>query len=319
MKQIYLITLLCLQPLVSGVCSLHAQAYQPMPAGPARWDISRCWYFYPGGWFDRYYVEMDGADTLMFGKTYKKLFHTTHHLPGTEFDSTYTHFLGGIREENRQVFMVSPYLCLDTIERMIYDFRPVVTGDTIRTQILTNGLLDFIPQIVTSVDEIMVDGLMRRRIHLRDEQGIFADAWVEGIGSMRGLPYATYWALTDNSYDLTCQYTDGNLRFRNETPAFEFCTPPFPDSECDPVITSPGEDPKDIRYVLYPNPAGDLLYISGNAEFTAIEVYNTIGQQLMELSFAPEIAVDGLAAGMYIIRLQTREGWVSPAEKFIKL
>ena len=128
--------------LLASFCSnqTSAQAYHPMPTGSAQWNMARCWYFYPAGWHDLYSITMDGTDTLLNGKMYKKLFHTTHHAPGTEFDSTYTNYLGGIREVNKQVFMFSEWLCLDTIARMIYDFNDVVEGDTIYTQFLTNGL-----------------------------------------------------------------------------------------------------------------------------------------------------------------------------------
>ena len=138
--------------------SLQAQGYHPMPTGPAQWNIARCWYFYPPGWHDLYAITTDGTDTLINGKVYTKLFHTTHHAPGTEFDSTYTHFLGGMRDEDKKVYMISEYLCLDTIERVIYDFNETSVGEYIYTQVSTNGLTTYIPHIVTGVGDVLIDG-----------------------------------------------------------------------------------------------------------------------------------------------------------------
>jgi hypothetical protein len=293
--------------------------YHPMPAGEARWDITRCWYFYPGGWHDRYFIEMDGTDTVLNGKVYKKLFHTTHHAPGTEFDSIYTHFLGGMREAGKQVFMWSEYLCLDTIERMIYDFNDVGVGDTIFTQVLTNGLTLVVPHIVTSVDEVYVDGSLRRRINLRDENFYFNESWIEGIGSSMGLVYATYWLLTDNSYDLNCAYEDGHLEYVNPNPAYAFCTPPFPESECDSVVSVPRPVPDPPFVRLIPNPVLTTLYLEASPGIQTIEIYDLVGTRWTKMAMTPQVDVSYLPAGMYILRFSTDSANEGLIESVIKL
>jgi hypothetical protein len=290
-----------------------------MPTGPSRWDMSRCWYFYPGGWYDLYYIEMDGTDTIIGEETYKKLYHTTRHAPGTEFDSTYTHFLGGMREEGKQVFMVSEFLCLDTIERMIYDFNETFPGDTIYTQVLTNGLTQFVPHIVTSVDDVLVDGTSHRRINVRDENSYFYESWIEGVGSIQGLVYASYWLLTDNSYDLHCFYDGNELAFINDAPGFSFCTPPYPEVECDPVITSPGPGPQPVVVTLYPNPLFTTLHIESTVSFERIEVYTMTGVSVMDVPFIRDLECSHLPAGMYVLRLMTGGEEEPVVEKVIKL
>ena len=279
-----------------------AQSYHPMPTGSAQWNMERCWYFYPAGWHDLYYITMDGTDTILNGKTYKKLFHTTHHAPGTAFDSTYTNYLGGMREVNKQVFMFSEWLCLDTITRMIYDFNDVVQGDTIYTQVLTNGLTQFIPHIVTGVDEIDVNGSPRRQIHLTDENGFFNETWTEGIGSSMGLVYATYWLLTDNSYDLNCFYDGNDLQYTNPSPAYAFCTPPYPESECDPILSSQDPGDNDLQVTIFPNPVSYSLHIESKVHIKSIQMYNAIGIKVIDIPFTEELNLSCLPRGLYFLR-----------------
>ena len=295
-----------------------AQSYHPMPTGSAQWNMARCWYFYPAGWHDLYYITMDGTDTILNGKTYKKLYHTTHHAPGTEFDSTYTHFLGGMREVNKQVFMFSEWLCLDTIARMIYDFNDVVQGDTIYTQVLTNGLTQFIPHYVTAVDEMEIKGSPRRQIHLTDENGFFNEIWTEGIGSSMGLVYATYWLLTDNSYDLNCFYEGSDLQYTNPSPQYAFCTAPYPESECLPVLSAqdPGEDPLEV--VLYPNPVSSSLYIESPMQIETMQIYNAIGMKILDIPFIPELNMSCLPTGLYFVRLNGKSSGQFSVETVFK-
>jgi hypothetical protein len=272
-----------------------------MPTGPSQWNMARCWYFYPAGWHDLYFITMDGTDTILNGKSYKKLYHTTHHAPGTEFDSTYTNFLGGMREVNKQVFMFSEWLCLDTMARMIYDFNDVVQGDTIYTQVLTNGLTQFFPHVVISVEEVEVNGSSRRQIHLQDESGFFKETWTEGIGSSMGLIYATYWLLTDNSYDLNCFYEGNELQYTNPSPQYAFCTPPYPDSECVPILAAedPGEDV--LQVSLFPNPVVTSLFIESQCDIKTLQVYNSIGMKILDVPFTSELNMSCLPTGLYFL------------------
>jgi hypothetical protein len=310
--------LLFLYTLITfSVTTTMAQDYHPMPTGPARWDIARCWYFYPAGWYDRYYVEMDGSDTILNGQTYKKLWHTTHHAPGTEFDSTYTHFMGGMREADRKVYMFSEYLCLDTIARVIYDFNADSIGDTIYTQVLTNGLTQFIPHIVTDIDTVIFDFGAHRQLVLQDESGFFTETWTEGVGSSMGLPYASYWLLTDNSYDLNCMYINDNLAYHNPSPAYAFCTAPFPLSECEPIISSTDEGMEELAVSLFPNPTTGSIHLLSDAMIHSVMIFNAQGMNVAEFENQNSIDVVHLPGGVYfaLIRNERSVGLT----RFIKL
>lgn len=300
------------------VLQSNAQTYHPMPTGPAQWNVSRCWYFYPAGWHDLYYITMDGSDTILNGKSYKKLFHTTRHAPGTEFDSTYTNFLGGMREDNKQVFMFSEWLCLDTIARMIYDFNDVVTGDTVYTQVLTNGLTQFIPHIVTGVDEVDINGSPRSQIHLQDENGFVNETWTEGIGSSMGIIYATYWLLTDNSYDLNCFYEGSELQYTNPSPGYAFCTPPYPESECDPILAAEHPQDQEMEVTIFPNPVTSSLFIESTAPIKCMQVYNSIGIKMLDKTFTHELNMACLPNGLYFVRLIGKSQEMISVERVFK-
>jgi hypothetical protein len=296
-----------------------SQEYHPMPQEGAEWVVTRCWSFYPGGWVDYYFINLDGQDSIHNGKVYKKLNLTTHHVPGTPFDSVYTNFLGLMREENKQVFFISEYLCIDTIERMVYDFNEFNVDDTIYTQVLTNGLTQFIPHIVTSVDEMIVGGESRRRMNLRDESGFQMESWIDGVGSSMGLTYASYWLLTDNSYDLNCFYDENQLQFVNTEETYEFCTPPIPELICDSLISAvdPVEQHSEIE--IFPNPAIDLVHIKSSNPFSQIILFDAYGQMVMRCAFEEKINIEDLPCGFYFIQLQGHNGRTSSIHKLLKM
>jgi hypothetical protein len=66
---------------------------------------------------------------------------------------------------------------------------------------------------------------------------------------------------------------------------------------------------------VYPNPAATTLYVGGVTNFVNIEVYNNLGQ-LQTSSFGTSIAVDGLKAGAYYVRLKSKG--IYQVFKFIK-
>ncbi|MCR4857214.1 MAG: Omp28-related outer membrane protein [Bacteroidales bacterium] len=65
----------------------------------------------------------------------------------------------------------------------------------------------------------------------------------------------------------------------------------------------------DNEMVVYPNPANNMVHISGMDNVQMVEVFNLQGQRVaVENGNVHEIAVSGLASGMYILRVTTDEG-----------
>ncbi len=58
-----------------------------------------------------------------------------------------------------------------------------------------------------------------------------------------------------------------------------------------------------------PNPANDYVYINGT-EAVEVQVYNTFGQLVKTVRNSNEISVDGLAEGVYLLRIMDAEGKV---------
>lgn len=72
-------------------------------------------------------------------------------------------------------------------------------------------------------------------------------------------------------------------------------------------------------FVVYPNPATDMVAVKGNAVIDAIAIYNTLGQQVMQSNPKAETAVLNVASlksGVYII--STTSGKAVSTQKFIK-
>lgn len=82
--------------------------------------------------------------------------------------------------------------------------------------------------------------------------------------------------------------------------------------------TAPLLPADDARIVLYPNPAGDQLFLSSSKEIKSIIVYSASGQKMIsESRKISQIDVSAFAPGLYIITIETRgDGFVS--KKFSK-
>jgi hypothetical protein len=75
-----------------------------------------------------------------------------------------------------------------------------------------------------------------------------------------------------------------------------------------------------VQYDLhtYPNPASDVLYLSLQVPLSRVEVFNTIGQRMMDLDHPERILdISSLDEGMYFLNVTDKEGVVHKA-KFLK-
>ncbi|MBP5613534.1 MAG: T9SS type A sorting domain-containing protein, partial [Bacteroidales bacterium] len=65
---------------------------------------------------------------------------------------------------------------------------------------------------------------------------------------------------------------------------------------------------------VYPNPASDMLQIRSDVEFSAVRMVNMAGQVVRQMpaeGMECSLNVQGLAAGLYILQLQTANGTVN--------
>lgn len=76
-------------------------------------------------------------------------------------------------------------------------------------------------------------------------------------------------------------------------------------------------DVKNNAVSLYPNPAKDVLNISGKQDYKSVKIYNMLGQLVMEKAFDKAINVSTLDKGSYVISL-TKQDNSAENIKFIK-
>ncbi|AGC75521.1 putative secreted protein (Por secretion system target) [Nonlabens dokdonensis] len=76
------------------------------------------------------------------------------------------------------------------------------------------------------------------------------------------------------------------------------------------------EESNKLEFVLYPNPASNVLHVSGDLDFAKAEIYNLQGQQVA-ISKEPTIQVADLRAGMYLIKVTDEDGAIA-TQQFIK-
>ncbi len=293
---------------------LKAQSYFPFPANDATWQVTRCFYFFPPGWYDDYQIHMTGEDTVINNITYKKLFFTSHHAPGSDFDTIYpTVFLGGLYETDKKVYIVSEYSCLDTNARLVYDFNNENIGDTIYSQLLSPGATDFIPHIITSVDSVMIGSEYHRRLQLTDVFHYAFEEWIEGVGSSYGLTYASHFVVTDNSYDLICFSENKQPEYLNPNPGFGYCQSPLPPIECDSLATVvPSILQSEIE--VFPNPVVETLNVQLNEKdgVNRYELQTVMGETRIKKSFKQDVGllqidVKNLPSGLYHLFLYKDE------------
>jgi hypothetical protein len=315
----HLLYLTFLLVLVFAANKSGAQAYQPFPTGAATWEVLRCFYFYPSGWHDKYTFTMDGSESVYEGLPFKNIYIVQHHLPGTVHDTIYPkEFFGGIREVDKQVFIYQKWASVDTSVMMVYDFNETDPGDTIYTNVLSGNPYLF-GHLVTGVDSVMVGNQYHKRLHLQDVENEFnTEYWIEGVGSSWGLPFATFWSITDNSYDLSCFYSGDQLKYVNDSPQFSYCIAPVPEISCDSITTSiedhdPGRCPiSSFSPILHRSHI--TLKQPGNSfhDKVIVDIYDLRGVLVCSRILNKDqqtIYVGNLSSGIYMLVFKTKD-WV---------
>lgn len=311
--------------LIIVTITANAQMYHPFPTDSATWKIARCFYFYPAGVHDEYTLTMDGTDTIHNGSPFKKINISNHHSPGTVNDTIYpTEFFGGLRESGKQIFMWKTWASADTSVKLVYDFNHTDVGDTIYTNVLT-GNPNLFGHLITNKDSVLIGTQFHVRLHLQDPSNIYhIEDWIEGVGSSWGLPFATFWSATDNSYDLTCFYEAQQLKYGNPSPTYGFCQAPLPIITCDSVFSPVSENTlKNTLFNLYPNPASDIFTLNidnrNNANLT-LNIYNVLGTLVKSETLKQnnrQINTEDLSNGIYLVEIKSKE-WTGKQKLIIQ-
>jgi hypothetical protein len=62
-------------------------------------------------------------------------------------------------------------------------------------------------------------------------------------------------------------------------------------------------------FLLYPNPAKDIINIEENGDkMVSVSVFDSLGQQIIGLAATNQVDVSSLESGIYFVRIKNSEG-----------
>ena len=196
--------------------ALKAQTYYPFPTKNTIWTEG---YYspYPDTYKTFHCFALKDGDTTINGKLYHKLYHSN--------DTIFTEdkLCGGIREDNKKIYYYSidslpyQYIGIQTgSEVILYDFT-LKLGDTIRNNLFRISHPDKL--IVFIVDSILIGTQYRKTYtfgYPNASKALPWATWVEGIGSLRGLLFATGDLPTSGVWnDVICFRQDYNILYHD--------------------------------------------------------------------------------------------------------
>ena len=274
-----------------GAVNAQTSVYHQFPDSNAIWNITAqgcCWTGCAGpptpnpiiadSWFS-YYIE---GDTFINSTSYRKLYKSgstyEHCAYGNAVNvwNYYDNYVCAFREDtlSRVVYFVSP----SAINEMIwFDFSAGV-GDTISPW-------DSCTE-VASIDSVLVGSTYRKRFNLTN---ISSYTIIEGIGSTAGLmePVCPF----EYFGTLTCFSQEGQTLY------------PDTITSCDLITSLNGPIPTSLQFQINPNPAEDVITLTGLSEISSVKFYNCVGQLVM-IADESRIDVSELPGGVYIVAVE---------------
>ena len=83
----------------------------------------------------------------------------------------------------------------------------------------------------------------------------------------------------------------------------------------DSSLSSYNGDNENLKFIMYPNPTSEKLYIKGLNNYD-LKVYNRLGQIILKANNARAIDVSSLSVGIYLIEVS--DGVKSSTKRFVK-
>jgi hypothetical protein len=105
---------------------------------------------------------------------------------------------------------------------------------------------------------------------------------------------------------------NADLVFVTNAPESQFVTLPVTLTVVD--ATGIGEEAGRIEMLVFPNPASSNVNVQSNSNITRLSIYNHLGQSVKELlvnNTEANVNVEGIDAGVYIIRMETENGYTT--------
>ena len=276
------------------VPGLKGQTYKPMLVNGNSWNVLytqqyytfKCGNSYPANTYQKEteVVKISG-DTILAGKTYKKVF--------SSFDTLvlYWELRGFSREDTTDQKVYFTYGRDFDVEQVLYDFR-LNTNDSI-----------FIPYtlIVESIDSVMFGSAYTKRINF-----INGNHWIEGVGDLKG-PFEAIYPITTcgtpPNTNLLCVFNYDSLIYKNTSTGLEKC------SYWELLGVGFESQIAQLDYEIYPNPVVSYLRIhANNQEYFKIELIDLHGILVISKSHVYKDAllnIQNLQPGIYFARIST--------------
>ncbi|MFN0032675.1 MAG: T9SS type A sorting domain-containing protein [Flavobacteriales bacterium] len=239
---------------------------------------SKTWKCVSYGWGTNHFQYYLDGDSVIDAVTYKKLWQQ-----GEVGDA---YMIGLLREDvaEQKVFIRS-----GNTDALLYDFM-LEEGD----EASVYGLGSMHDVVVNSVTTELVGGSYRKKINFEDAWG--PAYWVEGVGSVYGIPDAALGMVTDYDPMVTCYYEGNDLTWVNTEVENETC------SETLFIETS-----LKAHCNLFPNPAHEtinVVCVEGALQATQLNVLDMTGRVVMQQMLNADGAdISVLPAGIYCLQL----------------
>ena len=294
-----LYTLLALL-LMAGGATMQAQEWMSLLKDNSEWNILWQSTGVPTPELITESLVISG-DTLIDGELYKKVLRKlsseTQYWHGSmEYD-----LYGIIKEEESGKVFYKPKE--QEIEYLLYDFGMNVNDTAVMFWCQNPNC-----EVHVRIDSIATQHIAgaERRVFYVSSKDMFGDewhwlnTWVEGIGAMEGLLYSCHIVNAGGItlHELLCYHEDGELVWQN--PTYNTCL-------IDPLGIQDNIEASGLR--VYPNPARDRVVVEG-MEAVEVMVYNISGQMVKCVRGTNEINVEGLAEGVYLVRIMDADGKV---------
>ena len=257
-------------------------------------DTGKTWNVMDGnGWGSSmtYTYKCEG-DTVINDTSYRILYSSDAEFPVSWIKR------GFIREDDAHRVYYSRYLVNDTSyfePLIVYDFNAGL-NDTLTI----NSFVGYGPTevniVITAVDSVLIDNEYRKKIHFSClDYSYEYNFWIEGIGSNNGLLETGFYCyITCPVIELLCVKEQGKIIYQNEY--YESCY----------IVNIEENNQENQAYNIYPNPAGEYLYIVPefhNNSTTVFTLFNSIGeitcQTKINRNSNTKVLTAGKTAGLY--------------------
>lgn len=259
--------------LLGASARAHSQ-YHPML------DSSHTWLGKNYGLIVTPFKYFIGDDVIVDGITHKALW--------VEYEGQEPSMYGLLVEDTTNQIV---YMTQGDVEVFLYDFSLEV-GE----QATVYGVGDSHLITVTEVTSVQVNNTARKKIVFTEEQG-GGGYWIEGIGSVYGVPDAALGLILDFYPQVTCFYEGNNLAWDN---------PDIIDSDCGLTLSTP--EINEVSFIAFPNPTQGMIQLQIPAQYSVMQLctklYNVTGELVAENTLTTnQINLESLPMGVYALQL----------------